>query len=374
MWLSVIVVIVVALLWAGAGWYFSGQILALPTAGSTAADVTITAVGGTGPERTLMLTAPEGNDVLSPIVGGLDLAGGGFVRLGAVSSAPAPRTVVRLATLVRGSWPVAGSKVLGSKYGWSADPTVAIAPTAVPLTMHSDAGPLHETLLPGHGTTWVIGVHGRGARPREVFGILHDAHTVGLPGIAIEYRGAPGGPASDGRLHFGLTEWKDIQANVDYLRSRYGAKRFILVGFSLGGELVVQFLRNSPEAPEVTGLILDAPLIYLDATLRLRAAAMGIPGWILGPLIGTADAIASWRGGLDFGKLDAVGWLAAQRAPILLFHGSTDTSVAIGPSRDLAKRDARVEYHECVAGHVRCWNADPAAYDASVIGFLRHHQ
>lgn len=372
--LTAVVAVIVGVVWGNAGWYFAGQIIALPTPDSTVPDVTITGMTGTGPTRLLTLLTYSNDDAVDPIVAGLDLPDHGFIRLGKVTAAPSTIVAVREATLVRGTWPALGDKVLGSKYGWPDDPRLAIASTATPVTVSSDAGPLDETLVPGRGATWVISVHGRGSDGREVFGILHDAHIAGLPGIAIEYRGAVSGPPTpDNHLHFGLTEWKDVQANVDYLRRTYGAQHFILSGFSLGGELIVQFLRNSPDRVDVTGLILDAPLIDLDATLRLRAEDMRFPGWLRGALLPVADTFASWRAGLDFGKLDAVGWLSQQPAPILLFHGSSDTSVPIGPSQELARLDPRVSYHPCVAEHVRCWNVDPTGYDAAVLDFMRTH-
>lgn len=373
--LTVIATVIAGIIWVIVGWYFAGQIIAVPRPDSTVPDVTITGMTGTGQTRLLTLLTYSNDDAVDPVVAGLDLPDHGFIRLGNVIAAPSTILAVREATLVRGHWPALGDQVLSSAYGWPADPRLAVAPTASAVTVTSNAGPLHETMVPGKGTTWVIGVHGLGADDREVFGILHDAHTAGLPGIAIEYRGAVSGPASpDGHLHFGLTEWQDIQANVDYLRSTYGAQHFILSGFSLGGELIIQFLRNSPDRVDVTGLILDAPLIDLDATLRLRAHDRRFPGWLQDALLPVADTFSSWRAGLDFSKLDAVDWLAQQPAPILLFHGSLDTSVPIGPSEELARLDPRVLYQPCAAEHVRCWNVDPAAYDNAVLEFMRTHQ
>lgn len=372
--LTAIVAVIAGIVWGIAGWYFSGQIIALPKHDSTVPDVTITGMTGTGPTRLLTLLTYSDSDAVDPIVAGLDLPGGGYIRLGKVIAAPSTILAVREATLVRGNWPALGDMALSSPYGWPSQPQLAIASTATSVTVPSEAGDLRETLVPGKGTTWVIGVHGLGSEGRELFGILHDAHTAGLPGIAIEYRGAVDGPPTpDHHLHFGLTEWKDIQANIDYLRRTYGAQRFILAGFSLGGELIIQFLRNSPDRADISGIILDAPLLDLDATLRLRAQDRRFPGWMQWTVLPLADTFASWRAGLDVGKLDAVDWLSEQPQPILLFHGSSDTSVPIGPSRDLARLDPNVSFHPCVAPHVRCWNVDPAAYDDQVVHFMRTH-
>ncbi len=58
--------------------------------------------------------------------------------------------------------------------------------------------------------------------------------------------------------------------------------------------------------------------------------------------------------------------------PILLFHGDEDPTVPVATSDALAEARPDIVTYERAAGvgHVRSWNGDPAAYEASVRGFL----
>ncbi|MCK4828870.1 alpha/beta hydrolase, partial [bacterium] len=66
----------------------------------------------------------------------------------------------------------------------------------------------------------------------------------------------------------GLTEWKDLEGAAKYAAER-GAEKLILVGYSMGGAIVTNFLYRSPLAGKVLGAILDAPMLDLNATIDL---------------------------------------------------------------------------------------------------------
>jgi uncharacterized protein len=53
-------------------------------------------------------------------------------------------------------------------------------------------------------------------------------------------------------LRYGLTEWRDLAAAAQYALAR-GARRLLLVGYSMGGAIVVSFLEHSPLAARVAG-------------------------------------------------------------------------------------------------------------------------
>lgn len=358
----------------GGGWYYSSQMLALPSADTAADPVVVVAVRAQGAFGRITLAARPGSVARTSLVSGVEFGGGAFVRLSGAPTVTAGN-VTRAATLIAGSWPALSAAGQATEYGWPAAPSSALGPRAEAITIPGETGAIPAWFVPGRGSTFVVFVHGRGATRRESMNVLHDSVAAGLPSVAVEYRGAPEGPpAPDHRVHFGLTEWHDLQTVIDYLRARRGATRVVLAGYSMGGAVIAQFLQHSSDSRLVTALILDAPLLDLHATLRVQARARSVPGPLIGPLLAFAETFASWRAGVDADQLDAIPFLASSRLPILLFQGTQDTTVSIDSARQLAHDGAsHVSYHECAAPHVRCWNADPASYDEAVLGFLRTH-
>jgi uncharacterized protein len=78
------------------------------------------------------------------------------------------------------------------------------------------------------------------------------------------------------------------------------------------------------------------------------------------------------RTGLDFDTVDYVDRAGELTAPMLVFHGTADTTIPfeIGESLAAARPDL-VEFHPVEGcGHVRAWKEDPEAYAAHVRGFL----
>lgn len=224
----------------------------------------------------------------------------------------------------------------------------------------------------GQGGIWAIAVHGRGGSRREALRILPALHRLGLHQLVISYRNdgtAPDGP--DGRYHLGDTEWEDLDAAVGYALRR-GARRIVLVGWSMGAAVCGAFLDRSPRAVHVGAVVWDAPLLDWRATLRRQAANRYLPP----PLAGVASGFTACRIGIDFDRFDLVRRPPAVRPPTLILHSDIDSAVPVSVSRELAAAapglDWPVRYHE-IAGveHTGSWNADPQVYEDAVTEFLR---
>jgi alpha-beta hydrolase superfamily lysophospholipase len=191
----------------------------------------------------------------------------------------------------------------------------------------------------------------------------------GLTSLLITYREDLGAPSSpDGLHHMGQTEWGDLEAAARYALAR-GARSLVLVGYSMGGALVTQFMQKSSLANRVSGLVLDAPALDWQEIIAFNATEMGLPAVAAKPVewaIGT-------RINADWESLDAIRHPDALRLPILLFHGDDDDVVPISTSEELAAELPEwVEYHPVQgAGHTQAWNVGPRLYERRLTGFLR---
>src|SRR5881394_1145972 len=174
-------------------------------------------------------------------------------------------------------------------------------------------------------------------------------------------------PCTDGFHHMGLTEWRDLQAAARYAVA-HGASRLVLVGYSMGGAIVAQFMQRSPLASRVAGLVLDAPALNWKRVLEFNATEMGLPGFTALPVEWAIGA----RIDADWDSLDALQYPEDFHLPILLFHGEDDKVVPISTSDDFAAELPRwVTYYRAPhAGHVEAWNVAPRLYERRLHAFL----
>jgi pimeloyl-ACP methyl ester carboxylesterase len=368
----VLVVVLAAVFYLGGGWYFSGHLYqqALSGAAKRAAkptyNLSVTAVT----PRTVTLRVPtDPGQLLTPGVWGIQWPTG----YGQVTTivARGDKTVTRDFRELTGSPLVAGTRVaLDNK----AFPLVGLG---VPLHDVSYRGPLGSYpawFAPGSRDTWAILVHGNSLDRLDTIKVVPALHRLGLPVLMISYRNDAGAPEDpSGMLRYGLTEWRDLAAAVQYALS-HGARRVVLVGYSMGGGIAASFLERSPLAARVSGVILDSPMLDLSRSVDLGASRQTLPlaGFPLPQsLTDVAKWIAGWRYGVDWTSLDYLNGVAKIHAPILLFQGTADETVPAATSDELARTARDVTYVRVGgADHLDSWNLDPARYDGAVQAFV----
>jgi hypothetical protein len=288
--------------------------------------------------------------------------------------APVGRTMVCRPALT-GPLPAPGTPVVLDAGLYDPDPR-ALGLDFEDVVVHSPVGRCPAWLVPGASPdTWVVAVHGRGADRRECLRALPELNRLGLPVLAISYRNdlvAP--PSPDGHYHLGDTEWEDLEAAVRYALDR-GASRVVLFGWSMGAAVTGAFLDRSALADRVAAVVWDAPVLDWRATLRQQASLRGLPAGVSRLLPALLAAVTRWRIGIDFDRFDLARRPPRVRPPTLLFHGTRDTAVPVGPARALAAAAADagwpLRYVE-VAGaeHTAAWNVDPEAYRRALAAFL----
>jgi pimeloyl-ACP methyl ester carboxylesterase len=136
----------------------------------------------------------------------------------------------------------------------------------------------------------------------------------------------------------------------------------------MGGAIATSFLYKSPLAERVRAVIFDAPLLDFGAAVDWGVRNVVVPGIV----ITTGKIIAESRFDFDFDELNYLKRADELTVPILLFHGDDDPTAPVTTSDALAEARPDIVTYVRVAdaGHVRSWNAGPAAYEASVREFL----
>src|SRR5262245_51694634 len=196
--------------------------------------------------------------------------------------------------------------------------------------------------------------------------------AAGLPSLAITYRNDEGTPQEPSHFYgFGSTEWPDLESAVQFALN-HGAKHVVLVGNSMGGAIVAAFLQHSELEEFVDAVVLDSPILNLNATVDHQVQAKSLPG----PLTWTAKQLAALRYDLDWDQVDYLdGGSSWVTKPTLVFHGTGDGTAPLTDSESLASthpdlvRLVTVEQAE----HIASWNSDPNAYQRELINFIRAH-
>ena len=261
-----------------------------------------------------------------------------------------------------------GDRVRFDKFAFPGDPTRAHGIQFDEIRFASPLGELTAWQMDGSGETWAIFVHGKGSNRREALRMLPVVDGAALTSLVITFRNDAGGPEDpSGYYWYGLTEWEDLEAAAQYALDN-GAERLVLVGYSMGGGIVVNFMYQSPLAGQVVGMILDSPMLDLSATVDLGAQNLNLPPF----LTAIAKTISGLRFDIDWEALDYLNRVDELTAPVLLFHGDADETVPVSTSEIFAERRPDIVTYEFFKGapHVGAWNVDPERYEAAVREFL----
>ncbi len=363
--LSVGLLAIVAL--GGGGWYYSGVLEVgafIPDHDDPVLDLKIVAIGQGAITLQPGPDSEEDGPWTEPGVWGLELDAA-YHRVGEISSVGADKVVREFILL--GDRPVVGQMARMDSYGFPNDPETAHGIPYQDVSISSPIGALPAWFIDGDKGAWAIFVHGQGAKRQEALRMVPTMVEAGLPSLVITYRNDEGAPASaDGYYRFGQTEWEDLEAAIQYALDQ-GADDVLLVGYSMGGAIILNTMYRSSLAGNVIGMILDAPMIDFNATVDLGARQRGAPGI----LTSLGKAIAAIRFDIDWDAFDYLSRVDEIAVPTLLFHGDADTKVPVETSDELAESSDLVTYVRVPdAAHVRSWNTDASRYENAVREFL----
>ncbi|MEO3943427.1 alpha/beta fold hydrolase [Paenarthrobacter nicotinovorans] len=357
--------------------YFARRVIT-PAARHEDQEVLAVIQGDKGPQVILAATP----DTTIDGVFSLFFAGGqGHARIGRiVSYSPAEQTVLReveevysgnLAEARRGWWS-------GATYP---DPaSIGLLAQDVDIAVDGGVAPawLVRAEASNPAAVWAIMVHGRGATRLEGLRAVRTAQSLGMDSLLISYRNDGLAPSAlDGRYGLGSTEWRDVEAAIDYARE-HGAEEIVLFGWSMGGAISLQTADLSSHRHLIRALVLDAPVINWVNVMAHHAQMNRIPytvgrygqlmlGHPLGRrLTGLAAPV----------NLKAMDWEARAvelRTPTLLIHSVDDDYVPFGPSASLAEKNPEMVTFEPFNGarHTKEWNVDPERWERIVRSWLQ---
>ena len=357
--LAVVVIFAGAIAWVG--WYYSNQILG-PDDGANYRGQRVLA----HTDSTITLTpSPK---ALRPGRWAIQWAGG-YGKIGAELRRDSG-ALVRRFRLAAGSPPESVAHLAG--FPWDADPRTWLGFPFENVSVPSHVGALPCWLVPGSDSTWAILVHGRGVTRGEVLRMLPSYHALGLPCLVISYRNDfSGGPhVAEGGYRMGATEWADVEDAVRYALG-HGARDVVMVGCSMGGGIVAQFLRHSELSRAVRCAVLDAPALDWEAVLARAGEKRGVPA----PITTLGMEVTTLRAGIHWPDLTQALHAREFTTPMLIMHGDSDLTVPFAVSQRFAatRPDLVTLVRFPGADHVEGSNFEPERYQRVLTGWLKQH-
>jgi len=294
---------------------------------------------------------------------------GGYARVGEIVASDTKsvtRQLLQTSQQLR-----AGQRVHWNVHTYDGNPEHGRGLSYTDVQVPGELGLFPAWHVPGKSSTWVIMVHGYKSNRAEGLRIMPLFVRLGLPMLDITYRNDLDAPASPDKLyHLGSTEWRDLEAAVQYALA-HGAEDLLLYGWSMGGNIVETFLRRSPFASHVRAVVLDAPVLNWSLVFAKQAQNRHFPAFITD----IVERIMYLRAGINFHDQDHIASANQQKVPTLLFHGVDDSLIPVAGSDAFAQARPEVVTYQRVNGanHTQEWNVDAQAYEQALEVFLAQH-
>lgn len=302
-----------------------------------------------------------------------------YVKLGSVLSEDATSVKRKLLTHIGSDARLSPDAAFS---GWYYDRPDQLQLPYSPELIGSTVGPCPAWLFPaGDGDVWVIQVHGRGTTRAECLRAVPLFHSLGVTSLVVSYRNDGEAPRSRaGTYTLGATEWRDVDAAVGFARRR-GARRILLMGWSMGGAIALQVSLNSAHRSAIAGLVLESPVIDWRIVLEYQARAQRVPTTVSGLAIEAlrhewAAPITRSGSAIPFDRLDVVSRAGELRHPILILHSDDDGFVPSDASHDLAVARPDLVQLEVfdVARHTKLWNYDQDRWTTRIRAWLEQQR
>jgi len=223
-------------------------------------------------------------------------------------------------------------------------------------------------LLPGdvdQPAPGVIVVHGWGANGEMMLPLARPMQAAGLTVLLIDARNHGG---SDGDTFSSMPRFaEDLDAAIAWLRAQPEAipEKIALVGHSVGAAAA---LLSASRRDDLTGVISLAAFAHPDTMMRRWLAGKGIPyvplGWYV---LRYVQRVIGHR----FDAIAPVNTIAHVNCPVLLVHGSEDSTVPVGDAHAIYARRPGDWVHLLVLPGEHDASDELEQHSGQLIAFLR---
>ncbi|WP_239684074.1 alpha/beta hydrolase family protein [Leucobacter musarum] len=225
----------------------------------------------------------------------------------------------------------------------------------------------------GDGSNWVIHVHGLRATRLSPLRGVPAFQELGYHSLVVSYRGdsVDGHPSPYTSSTLGMQELSILDEAITYARS-HGAKRILLMGWSMGGGMALLASERGVLKGAIDGLVLVAPTSDWGQTILHGAQQARVPAWVAETVMFALSHPRLCRAlgadaPIDFSVLDWTVPAGRVVVPTLVLHSPGDAEVPIGQSRQLAVRNERVIVREIAdADHTLEWNRSPDEVETAI--------
>tara|TARA_Y100001960_G_scaffold103198_1_gene111123 strand:+ start:4747 stop:5883 length:1137 start_codon:yes stop_codon:yes gene_type:complete len=237
------------------------------------------------------------------------------------------------------------------------------------ITFSSEISDLKAWSIPTDSNNWVICIHGHRSNRRESLRYAKILKNLKMNQLYITYRNDEDINISTKGYHmFGLTEWKDLQSAVNYVKEQSPDNIFFL-GHSMGGAIAFNFLLQSRISNQVTGVILESPALDLNEIISYQAAKLPLLAQMfLNPVKFMLAKIV----GIKWSDFDYISKSAGVHTPVLLIHSENDETVPVCIGDRLAHELPEVVTYLRLEGapHAAAWNYSQNEVEESVTQFI----
>ncbi|TIH33800.1 alpha/beta hydrolase [Subtercola vilae] len=221
---------------------------------------------------------------------------------------------------------------------------------------------------------WAIHVHGIRTTKMNAVRTVPPFQSSGATSLVVSYRGDGEGPSTgQSGAMLGLTEWEDVEAAIDYAINN-GARRIVLVGWSMGASVVLLAAERSAHNGLIAGILLVSPAVEWRTIMSYRAQKMGIPlprlCSRLAELVLSTPGLCRLAGlaaPIDFTMLD---WTHPGRVtvPVFAVHSDGDQTIPLQLSRTFADNNPDlVDLHITAdADHSWEYNVGPENFNQAI--------